>query len=120
MHLTQSRTSKCCGQTCLAMLAGCSVSEAVAAVGHRRCTRPVEIITAAKRLGLKPLAKFWTTPSEAAVLPGKAIVRMRRKRRHWSGGHWCCIVDGVFHDPLSSEPGKLGTNDLIVCWMAFG
>ena len=116
-HQTQPRTSKTCGHYCLAMLADVPVEKVVAIIGHRRGTTKNEILKAAARLGLRPVSMRWQLPSEHDTLPTKAIVGTRRKHR--KSGHWCCFVDGVYHDPAEREAGKIGQNDEIVCWMEF-
>ena len=113
-HLNQPRTSKTCGQHCLAMLAGCDLKAAIAAVGHRRGTTKAAILKAAAKLGMVAIGSLWILPAGADVLPINAIVVTRRKGR--KRFHWCCFVNGVYHDPAEQEAGKTGENDIIVCW----
>jgi len=116
-HITQAKTSHYCGQACLAMMAGCTLKEAMVAVGHRRATTQDEIVRAAKKLGLRPLTSGWKVAREIESFPPLAIMKMRRKYR--KRGHWCCYVDGVYHDPALPEGGKMGSNDQLVCLMEF-
>jgi len=51
-HIQQPRTSKWCGQACLAMLSGKPLAEVFRVVGHRRRTKVGEILSAAKQLGV--------------------------------------------------------------------
>lgn len=116
MHLKQPKTSKTCGQHCLAMLAGVPLAEVIALLGRKSTTQP-QILAAAAKLGLEQATQSWQLPSEHDTLPANAIVKTRRKGR--KKFHWCCFVDGIYHDPSEAEVGRTGQNHIIVSWMEF-
>jgi ABC-type bacteriocin/lantibiotic exporter with double-glycine peptidase domain len=116
-HIQQARTMPTCGQACLAMLAGVSLTEACLAVGHRRGTKHHEIIKAARKLGLIPKTTLWQLAADHDALPANAILKQRRRgRKNW---HWACVIDGVLHDPSMPTGGELGSNRITVSWMEF-
>lgn len=103
------------------MLAGVTLREAVAAVGHRKGTTGAVILAAARKLGLWQKNSLWQIgnydPLPVGISGSLAIVHVRRKRR--KNGHWCCIVDGIWHDPFQPTHSMYGTNDIVVKWMTF-
>ena len=117
MHIQQAKTSKYCGQACLAMIAHTSLDEAVRAVGHRGATTKATVLKAARKLGLIPKTKVWMLPAEVSEFPANCIVRTRAKYR--KRGHWCCFVDGVYHDPAQPNGGEHGKNTEMTCLMEF-
>jgi hypothetical protein len=94
--LHQSRGSDICGQACLAMIAGCGIDEAIAAVGHDRDTDPGDLYRGMRALGvryrrIRPM-RWGSRPVDHALLdiwlgPGD------------NDGHWVVWWGGRVYDP---------------------
>lgn len=98
-RLQQPSGSSLCGQSCIAMAAGVSLPEAIAAVGHQktRGTKTAEVVSALRRLGVPCADRLRRVSRSRPVLPARAIVAIY----HSSGtrAHWMLTWDGTMHDP---------------------
>lgn len=86
-----------CGQVAIAALSGCSVDDAISAVGHSRSTKTRELIPALRALGLSPLAER----CRLMPRPDFGIAQVHAPGR--SGWHWVAVdgdktYDGVWGD----------------------
>lgn len=98
----QQQTHNTCGQTCVAMLTGTRLDEAIKLTGRRGGTRTVDLVKALSALGyeappqlvkIHPVVRW----PDTAVLPDPCIVKLT-----WTGrasGHWCLYHGGLFYDP---------------------
>lgn len=93
-HIQQARTSKYCGQACLAMLAKVPLSRAITVVGHRGPTKKDAILAAAAKLGLRAKSRLWEVGANTFwgldAIPTNAIINTRCKHR--KRGHWVCMA----------------------------
>lgn len=112
IYLEQPRGSATCGQTCLAMVAGIPLDQAVTVLGiprtgQRAGTTPQQLRRAFALLG-------WNMGDRARYrsgmdLPSVALLGMMHKRRRY--GHWVAFEGpspayptGLIHDPNLGVP----------------
>jgi len=91
-------TKMTCGQTCVAMVAGISVDEAIQVIGKTGGTHGSDLIRGMKKLGVACSKKSKVT--DGLTLPKRAILRqkLRDRKKKW-GGHWVLYLDGIIYDP---------------------
>ena len=102
--IQQPPNKKVCGQVAVAVVAGISLSESIAIIGKKGCTKTKDLIKALKVLGYK-------CPNHCKKLPTSslAIAQVHSPKRK-GGWHWV-VVDG---DKIFD--GSYGTPDGKVCW----
>lgn len=101
-HIVQPVDSSLCGQCCIAMAAGISLSEAIKTVGHKRGTRTKEVVAALRALGINCEEKLVRISRKKPVLPKRAILAIgNHKRKRY---HWMLSWDGELFDPGDSWP----------------
>lgn len=95
--LLRQPTKHTCGQTCVAMLLGCSIETAINLVGHARPTQMYELLRAINTRLAVPLRenKFYRFPMAPEVLT--ALWRCRQQDG-WRS-HWMVIHAGEVFDP---------------------
>jgi hypothetical protein len=96
--------SSLCGQCCVAMAAGVSLTKAIEAVGHGRRggTSTREIIAALRRLGVRSVDRCHAISRARPEYPRRALLVMRQNgNRRW---HWVYYENGQFHDPQGRWP----------------
>jgi hypothetical protein len=90
------------------MLANVPLDRVLQLVGDRRPTSTKALAITLRALGRNvPGNKLRVWPKTLRNQPLTAIAKVVYNgtgRHRW---HWVAIIDGVIHDPLSSEPGKL-------------
>jgi len=123
-HIYQPEGSKSCGQHCVAMIAGISVEESIAAFGHDKGTRRKAVIEVLKKLGLNPGKKAYRFILQKQ-LPELCmlIIKWDKKGSHWvvyNNGKIYCPLYGVFDyskQNIADKGGealmylKIGKND---------
>lgn len=78
--------SNCCGQACVAMVAGVSLDEAKRAVGKSGTTCGPDLVRGLRNLGASCADKVERLKDYIDVLAGLAIVKVHypnSKKRHW-------------------------------------
>jgi hypothetical protein len=105
-HIFQPEGSNLCGQTCVAMLAGVTLEESIAAFsGKRGGTRTKEIIVALQKLGIKcddaPLTRF----TGDCFPTDTCIVKLHIDGTHRT--HWSVWHEGRYYDPSEAADGLL-------------
>ena len=103
-HMFQPLGSSLCGQTCVAMIAGVSIEESIAAFGGTRGgTRTRQLVDALHKLGIRcgepPLIRI----DGDCFISDTCIVKLHfewTKRTHWVVWH-----EGRYYDP--SEYGHM-------------
>ena len=103
-HLRQPVGSSLCDQTCVAMVAGVSLDEAIEAVGCTRGTRIKELADGLNKLGFICDRKLKTLSKKKPLteqLPSTAIVntKWRSEHRKTPGGHWVVWHNERIYDP---------------------
>lgn len=101
-QLYQPEDSNLCGQTCVAMLAGVSLDEAIEAVGTRAGTCGPALHKALKKFGIKTSKKSIRTKRNG-IIPENCIARVRTKGS--TGCHWILIWNSGVYDPLKGGSG---------------
>lgn len=91
---------RCCGQLCVAAIAGKSRQEVQEAFGgHWRGTNARHVIAALKKLGFKTGKKCYRTKKKQAF-PLYCMVRIKQKRRDKKyRSHWIVILGNIIYDP---------------------
>jgi hypothetical protein len=97
-HMYQPVGSSLCGQTCVAMLAGITLDQAIEAFGGKKGgTRTKDVVAALRKLAINcgdpPLTRF----TGDNCLPDTCIVKL-----HIDGAkhtHWVVWHEGRFYDP---------------------
>lgn len=94
----------CCGQTCIAMLANCTVQEVIKAIGCSGLTSTANIKSGLKKFGFDPLADRLQRVSDVRKIPENCIVKVcwysgsgHTERTNQS--HWVLRRDGFYYDP---------------------
>jgi hypothetical protein len=98
--MQQPEGSSLCGQTCVAMIAGVTLEESIAAFGGKRgATRTKDLVNALRKLGINcgdpPLVKI-----KYQCYPDTCIVKLHidhpdlKKSTHWVVWH-----NGKYYDP---------------------
>ncbi len=96
--ITQPKNSKCCGQACIAMIAGISLEESIKVFGHNKATRTIDLIKALKKLKFKTETKRLQRYKNGTFpIEGVAIVKLSYKTQRQ--GHWIVEKDGKVFDP---------------------
>ena len=94
----QPEGSSLCGQSCVAMIAGISLSQSIEVIGHKRKTRWAELRDALTGLGFSVSEKL-TKIRSRSDLPRFCIVK-----KYWGAGntsHWIVKCNGLTYDPIS-------------------
>lgn len=107
--MLQPEGSELCGQCCVAMAAGVSLSEAVKAVGHDGGTYTRDVVRAFEKLGVPSAKRCRVLSRTKPVLPKRAMLVIHRPakegRRRYDNWHWLLHWDGEIFDP----GGRWGT-----------
>ena len=100
----QPVNSRCCGQACVAMLAGVTLNESVRIFGKRSTTTTKDVVAALRKLGIQC--------GDRAVRLGKGVWKSGRCMVvvHAKGDkkylHWVVYGDGRYYDPAAGiAPG---------------
>jgi hypothetical protein len=99
MELVQQKSyTYCCGQACVAMVSGISLSESISAFGHKNRTNYKSLINALLELGVYSETE-WTEikPRESYELTRVCIIRIVKARKR--SGHFIVHHEGRFYDP---------------------
>jgi hypothetical protein len=99
-HLKQPRGSSLCGQACVAMVAECSLVDAVAAVKRVGGTRTKDLVRGLKAYGFSVHGRL--IPWRGEPLPKLAIVKVKFPRR--ARFHWVLVRKDFVFDPLRRGP----------------
>ena len=107
----QPHGSRLCGQTCVAMLAKCSLKRAIEVCGRgRRGTRVRDLVHGLQALGVEIKGKRLVATT-GRNMPRRCLQRVRLI--HYSSGntfgHWRIRWDGLIYDPqygVSMRGGK--------------
>lgn len=98
MKLVRQGRERVCGQASVAMLAGLTLDEACAMVGHRHCTRTRELVAVLHKLGFSTSHPFRChVYRRGTQLPGLALVQARNSTK--TGWHWMVHCEGMLYDP---------------------
>lgn len=102
--IKQPEGSKLCGQTCVAMVTGCSLDESIAAIGHKRGTCWSELRDAIIHFGCQADQKL-TRVKSLAEMPELCIARVYwdRKQSHWIVRFGVHVFDPVFGKGRASK-----------------
>ncbi len=109
--ITQPEGSSLCGQCCVAMAAGVSLTKAIEAVGHsrKRGTHTWEIIPALRKLGINCADRCRRVSRKRPLPPKRGVVVIHRpkgdKPALW---HWMLVWDGEMFDPSGRWPDYVG------------
>lgn len=95
MRLVAQETPNSCGQACVAMVAGVTWAQAVAAVGIAGITQTRDLRRGLERLGI-PSGET-VRLRKGAEIPDRAIVMLRTKGQRV--GHWVVWFHQYFWDP---------------------
>ncbi len=101
--LFQPVGSRLCGQTCVAMIADVSLSDAIKAVGHAHGTTTRELASALRKFGIDCTDRLKRI-SKKSSLPERCIVGVVWDKKN--GGyhrHWIVRWDGEFFNPDPSD-----------------
>jgi hypothetical protein len=95
--LQQPEGSSLCGQTCVAMIAGITLEESIAAFGGKRSgTRTKDLVAALRKLGIDcgdpPLARI-----KYQCYPDTCIVKLHFDNKTHT--HWTLWHNGRYYDP---------------------
>jgi hypothetical protein len=100
IHLYQPEESNLCGQTCVAMIAGVSVEEAVRIFGTKGKTRTKQVADALRSLGLECSDKLTRVPQQDDYkLPQTCIVKLKIDWHPKQHTHWTLWHKDRFYDP---------------------
>lgn len=98
--------SPLCGQAAIATIAGVSLEEAIAAVGHPRATATKDVIQGLRKLGLRCADRTRRISRARPEYPPKALLVARKNgEARW---HWLVVLDGVIYDPEQQWPKYSG------------
>lgn len=96
----QPPKSNCCGQACVATIAGISLDEAIALFGKRGKTRASDVREALRKRGFDPYGRLVrmckTSPWISRVWDSATLVV---KFKEGKFGHWVVRHKGKFYDP---------------------
>ena len=98
----QPENSNLCGQTCVAMLAGISLKEAIAAVGKSGRTYGPDLYKALKKYRIR-ISKKSIRTSKNYSIPENCIARFRKK--DCAESHWGLIIKSFVYDPVKGGSG---------------
>lgn len=110
----QPPESSLCGQCCIAMVAGVSLSRAIAVVGHERGTHTCDLIRTLHALGVDCASKAARVrrADKGFVFPETAIVHVRWQKgttasgnKRWRG-HWVVYHRGAYMDPAADGDAR--------------
>jgi hypothetical protein len=93
-HIRQPGGSKVCGHSCLAMILGIPLEQAIGLIGHRHGTRTRELL---KHLGTRALDSRLRVITKKLILPDFALLKVR-----WADitfGHYVLKIHKLVHDP---------------------
>ena len=102
----QPEGSKLCGQTCIAMIAGISLGDAIQRAGKQGGTTGPDLRKALYRIGIPSSEKMVRLGARGkvprkrfdfGVLPKRCIAKVRSTGVKES--HWVLVWDGEIHDP---------------------
>lgn len=91
----------CCGQTCVAMLAGVTVAEVVEAIGKNGPTNTVDVVKALKVFGFVCPSSKLIRVRKQGPLPDNCILKIswfEDGKRH-KLGHFVLKWEGKYYDP---------------------
>lgn len=95
----QPEGSSLCGQSCVAMIAGVSLEDSIAAFGKRGGTRTKEVAKALSVFGIKS-KDCLTRITKTNVPSEKCIVHVVwRNSQGKPRGHWIVRYQGQYYDP---------------------
>jgi hypothetical protein len=102
--IQQPSESIICGQCCVAMLTGATLSKVINLVGHRRGTKTKELVKVIRRLGYDCPARLKHVKDldKALYEVERALVKITWD--HTRGWHWVAWADGLVFDPGSENP----------------
>lgn len=107
-HIQQPEDSLLCGQTCVAMILGITLSEAVHKIGHKKGTWAKELINVLKKKFKKNIRSKRIKNAKKNKLPDTAIIKViwRPNMLLKAKGHWVLKYKNKIHDPaFSTELG---------------
>lgn len=106
--VAQPQGSSLCGQCCVAMAAGVSLTRAKEIIGHDSGTTTREVITALRALGLNCADRMVRPSRQRPNLPARAILAIHRPKnpdeKRLAKWHWMLTWDGVIYDPDNRWP----------------
>jgi hypothetical protein len=110
-HVQQPKGSRLCGQSCVAIVAGITLADAirVTTAGKDRASSARDIragLEAASGFGLNEFFTWHRSHAPASSLPWHRrplIARLRWVARR-DGYHWIVIDDSIVHDPAFCYP----------------
>lgn len=105
----QPEGSSLCGQACVAMVAGVTLIEATAAIGHTRPTYTRDLVAALRSFGVQCEDRLKLVSRARPELPARAILSIRKFVEKPNGGrkrygHWMVIWYGHIFDPEGVWP----------------
>lgn len=101
-HIFQPVDSNLCGQTCVAMVCGITIDDAIGAVGHTHGTTGPDLHRALNKYGINSSPKI-IRKGKHRPLPQRCIAKMRAKGIRES--HWILVWDGNYYDPCPHPGG---------------
>lgn len=90
----------CCGQACVAMLAGIGIRESIHRFQRRGLTRTKDLVRVLRELGYSVPSKL-VRKHPAEALPSTAILKMcfYRNGKRQASSHWILRYQGINYDP---------------------
>jgi hypothetical protein len=116
----QKPNSFCCGQCCVAMVAGIKLKASYKVFGTRGCTTTKSVRRALEKLGYQVNERLKTFRKEEG-LPSPCMLALRFPKEVQSSGHWVVYDNGLIYCPslgiypyteLSTRPGVKCTSYL--------
>lgn len=107
-HIQQPEDSFVCGQSCVAMILGITLSEAVHKIGHEKGTWAKELISVLKK-SFKEARLRRIRNIKKNKLPDKAIIKVAWRKNLCTTkvqAHWVLKYKNKIHDP--AFPTELG------------
>ena len=97
-HISQPPGSSCCGQACVAMIAGISLKDSISVFGKGGETETREIVAALRKLGISCGDKL--IRMKKGINPPLCCIMVLHYDgvpiRHW---HWVVYYYGLYYDP---------------------
>jgi len=103
-HIRQRQNSNQCGQACVAMLVGCSISTACERMRRQSCTSTKDLVRALRANGLRVAPKLAMWRREK--LPHTAILKVKFADRTLF--HWVVKLRNRIFDPMKFGPVPFG------------
>src|SRR5574337_1067996 len=85
-----------CGQTAVAVIVGCSLDEAIRAVGHKHGTTTRDLVRALRLFGVS--CEDRCRPMPGRVAPNLGLAQVHTPER--SGWHWVVVHAGRIYDGI--------------------